>query len=173
MSDLTAVRENRSGTWYLVWQRSFRASIGEVWAAVTEPQRLQRWIGTWTGDPASGQVLFTMTAEGEDVPPEIHRICECEPPRRLVVETASGPDAWRLELDLVEFDGVTTLTFAQPIDDPELAGQVGPGWEYYLDRLVAAESGADDVALAVAGVVWEFYYPRLSGSFSALVAEPG
>ena len=31
--------------------RTFRAPIEYVWAAVTEPARLARWIGTWTGDP--------------------------------------------------------------------------------------------------------------------------
>ena len=29
--------------------RTFRAPIEDVWAAVTEPERLARWIGTFTG----------------------------------------------------------------------------------------------------------------------------
>jgi uncharacterized protein YndB with AHSA1/START domain len=29
--------------------RVFRAPIEDVWAAVTEPERLVRWIGTFTG----------------------------------------------------------------------------------------------------------------------------
>ena len=33
---------------------TFHAPIEDVWAAVTEPERLARWIGTWTGDPATG-----------------------------------------------------------------------------------------------------------------------
>ena len=37
---------------YVVFERTFRAPIDDVWAAVTEPERLERWIGTWTGDPA-------------------------------------------------------------------------------------------------------------------------
>ena len=32
--------------------RTFQAPIEDVWAAITEPQRLARWIGTWSGDPA-------------------------------------------------------------------------------------------------------------------------
>ena len=34
--------------------RTFHAPIDDVWAAVTEPERLARWLGTWTGDPATG-----------------------------------------------------------------------------------------------------------------------
>lgn len=29
--------------------RTFRASIDDVWAAVTEPERTARWIGPWEG----------------------------------------------------------------------------------------------------------------------------
>ena len=80
----------------LVISRQFRSPIDDVWASVTEPERLARWIGTFTGDPASGRVAFRMTAEG---------------------------------------------------DAPAEAESVGPGWEYYLDRLVEAETGGDVTAI--------------------------
>jgi uncharacterized protein YndB with AHSA1/START domain len=157
-------REVRDGTSYVVFTRSFLAPIAAVWAAVTEPERLGRWIGTWTGDPASGEVAFRMTAEGEDVAEETYRIEVCEPPRRLVTRSSVGDDGteWLLELDLAESDGVTTLTFAQVMADPEVAENVGPGWDYYLDRLVAAEAGRD-----VAEVVWDDYYPARAGHYRA------
>ncbi len=63
----TGRRDRHGDRDYLVLERTFAAPVEDVWAAVTEPERLQRWIGTWTGDPASGQVTFRMTAEGEDV----------------------------------------------------------------------------------------------------------
>ena len=139
----TGRREERDGTTYVVFHREFRAPIEDVWASVTEPERLERWIGTWSGDPASGSVEFRMTAEAEDAAAETHRIRECHPPRRLVTESRSpGDDAtWRLELDLAETDGVTTLTFAQLLEDGLPVDSVGPGWDYYLDRLVAARRG--------------------------------
>ena len=62
----TGFREERDGTTYLVFHREFRAPITAVWASVTEPERLQRWIGTWSGDPESGSVEFRMIAESED-----------------------------------------------------------------------------------------------------------
>lgn len=160
----TGRREERDGTSYVVFTRTFQAPIEDVWAAVTEPERLVRWIGTWSGDPASGEVAFRMTAEGEDVPEEPYRIVVCEAPRRLI--TRSGPDGngviWQLELDLAESDGVTTLTFGQVMSDPEMAENVGPGWDYYLDRLVAVESGRP-----VAEVEWDDYYPAQSDYYRA------
>ena len=67
----------------------------------------------------------------------------CEPPHRLHLTTQVGEEQWLLELDLTHADGVTTLTFAQPGVPAEQVGAVGPGWDYYLDRLVDVETGAD------------------------------
>ena len=159
----TGRRELREGTPYLVLERTFRAPIDDVWAAVTEPARLERWIGTWTGDPSSGSVAFRMTAESPDAAEELFRILACEPPRRLVTEsTEPGSDTvWRLELDLIERDGVTTLVFAQRADDAVPVDSVGPGWEYYLDRLVVAHGGGD-----AATVEWDDYYPSLAEPYA-------
>ena len=127
--------------------RTFHAPIDDVWAAITEPERVARWLGTWTGDPATGTVLFAMTFEGQQPPGDEMDIRECEPPRRLAVTSQVGEQRWYLDVDLTEADGVTTLAFSQPDVDPEDALSVGPGWEFYLDRLVAAETGGDVAAI--------------------------
>lgn len=156
-------RTDRDG--WLVFTRTFAAPIEDVWAAVTEPDRLARWIGTWTGDPDSGSVAFTMTAEGDDAPVETYRIEACHPPHLLLVTTIDEDGGtWRLRLALSEADGTTSLDFAQHLTDPGLAAHVGPGWDYYLDRLVAAESGGD-----VASVEFGDYYPALSDHYRALL----
>ena len=131
----------------LVLTRTFRAPIESVWAAVTEPDRVARWIGTVSGDPSSGRVSFRMTAEGDDAPDEDVEIRECESPRTLKLTVRWGSNVWHLELSLDEADGVTTLTFTQPDLDLDDAESVGPGWEFYLDRLVAAETGGDVSAI--------------------------
>jgi uncharacterized protein YndB with AHSA1/START domain len=138
----TGTIETVAGRRRLVITREFRAPIEDVWAAVTEPERLARWIGTFTGDPARGSVTFRMTAE-DGAPEEEMEIRECDPPGRLAVTSHVGDEQWHLDIDLAERDGVTTLTFAQPGIDPVAAESVGPGWEYYLDRLVAAQTGGD------------------------------
>ncbi len=112
----TGRREHRDGKEFLVIERRFTAPIESVWAAVTEPERLARWIGTWTGDPASGAVDFRMLYEGEGPATEVFTILECEEPRRLAVTSTVPFDEgrlveWHLTLDLTEAAGVTTLAF--------------------------------------------------------------
>jgi uncharacterized protein YndB with AHSA1/START domain len=164
MSAIPTGRIDRDGDRHtLVITRTFHASIHDVWASVTEPARLARWIGTYDGDPASGEVMFRMTAEAEDASPEQMTIRECVPPRRLAVTSHVGEESWLLELDLTEDDGVTTLTFSQPEIDPQAAENVGPGWEYYLDRLVAAMTGGD-----VGAIDWDRdYYPAMQEHYRA------
>jgi len=133
----------RDGTHVLIQTRTFAAPIEDVWAAVTEPERLARWIGSWEGDPESGSVDFRMLFEGDDHDGEAMEIRVCEPPSRLHLTSRVGEEVWLLELDLTHADGVTTLTFSQPGVTAEQVGSVGPGWDYYLDRLVDVETGAD------------------------------
>lgn len=114
------------------------------------------------GDPATGRVLIAMTAEGEDVEPEELTIRNRSPPHSVAADTAVGEQTWHLRFELSHQDGVTTLLFAQLLGDDDL-GSVGPGWEYYLDRLAAAIDGGD-----VGGIDWETYFPALSEYYTAL-----
>ena len=161
----TGRRDDRDGTAYVVFERTFKAPIADVWAAVTESDRLSRWIGNWTGDPASGSVSFYMTAEAADAPEEKIFIDECHEPTRLVMRSARPDDhseVWSWQIDLAEADGVTTLTFAQEVVDVTLAESVGPGWDYYLDRMVAAETGGDPAAID-----FDDYYPEFAAHYRA------
>jgi uncharacterized protein YndB with AHSA1/START domain len=150
----------------LVITRRFAATADEVWRELTESDRLERWIGRWEGDPASGSVTFFMTAESEDPAPEEYTILECDRPRRFAGDTSQGEGAWHLWFELDEADQVTTLTFGQRLNPGEDVGSIGPGWEYYLDRLVAAQSGADVAALS-----WDDYFPAMQPDYERLVAS--
>lgn len=160
----TGRREPRDDRDSVVFDRTFRAPIDSVWAAVTESDRLARWIGVWSGDPASGSIRFRMTAEGEDVKAETFTIDACEPPHRLALTSSpSEQERWHFLLELTEDAGITTLTFSQSMADPETAASMGPGWDYYLDRLVAAETGAD-----VAAIDFDDYYPARAEHYRGL-----
>lgn len=166
--EATGRLEHRDGTAYLVLERRFSAPVEDVWAAVTEPERLVRWIGTWAGDPASGHVQFRMTAESPDAPEELIEIDECRAPHRLAMRSARPDDdsqQWIWQLDLSEADGVTTLTFAQEVVEVTLAESVGPGWDYYLDRLVAAEAGRDP-----ATIDFDDYYPAFAAHYRVVLS---
>jgi uncharacterized protein YndB with AHSA1/START domain len=151
----------------VVYERSFRAPVEDVWAAVTESDRLARWIGTWTGDPASGSVQFQMNAEGDDVAESRYEITHCEPPHRLGVRSVGSSGVWVLTLDLRQDGPTTILSLTQLVDDPKLVESTGPGWEYYLDRLVAAETGADANAIDFE----RDYYPAMREHYLAIATE--
>ncbi|HWR86130.1 MAG TPA: SRPBCC family protein [Rhodoglobus sp.] len=144
--------------------RRFDADIRDVWAALTEPERLVRWIGRWEGDPSTGTITFFMTAEGDDVAGEEYTIRECFPPHRFSADTRVGEQAWHLRFELAQHGGTTTLVFAQLLADDDMSN-VGPGWEYYLDRLAASLGGRD-----VADVDWDDYMPGMRDYYAALVA---
>lgn len=133
---ITGRPETRDGQGHLVLTRTFAAPVEDVWAAITESQRLGRWFGTWTGDPSTGEVRVRWDYE-EEVGDEVYVIDACEAPHHLRVHNRGDDPAqvWTLDLRLREEAGRTVLDFAQVINDAMPVTDVGPGWEYYLDRL--------------------------------------
>jgi len=165
----TGRRETRDFGEAVVFDRVFATGIAEVWASITETGRLENWIGVWEGDPASGSVVFRMTAEGDDAPPETVTIRECRPPHALRFRIAPGTSpaqGWEFEITLAEHDGATTLTFAQSVAGEIPISDVAPGWEYYLDRLVADRAGGDLHAIDFA----RDYHPAMSEHYRAMFA---
>lgn len=120
-----------------VIRRHYDAPIEEVWAACTEPDRLNRIFLTVTGDlRAGGTFQFEGNAGGE--------ILRCEPPRLLTVSWAyADRPVDQVELRLEPgADGGTWLTFVHAStenvfsNDPETGNWgVGPAWELSLDAL--------------------------------------
>ncbi len=146
MSEISSPRgtvERAPGGARVVFRRDYPDPVEDVWAAVTEPARLDRWIGTYTGTAAEGStVQFVMTAEGQ-VDPEPVTIVACVPPRHLVVDIATkGQPVWRVEVTLAAVRTGTALTFVHHLADAGMSREVGPGWQFYLDRLGAALADA-------------------------------
>jgi uncharacterized protein YndB with AHSA1/START domain len=126
----------------LVITRTFRAPIEDVWASITEPERTVRWFGPWSGEAGPGKTIrYTMAFE-EGGPEMEMTIVACEPPKHLAVSAVYEWGGWHLEAHLSEAEGVTELRFVQHLDPETDVGNVGPGWEYYLDNLVASREGA-------------------------------
>ncbi|XTZ14370.1 SRPBCC family protein [Micromonospora echinospora] len=145
----------------LVLTRAFRAPVEDVWASLTEPERTARWFGPWEGEPGVGRTIRVQMAYEEGEPWCDMLIQACEPPRRLAVATLDEQGSWRLEMLLAEADGVTELRFTHHLDTEEAIGEVGPGWEYYLDLLVASRDGT---ALPDFGD----YYPAMKSFYDGL-----
>jgi uncharacterized protein YndB with AHSA1/START domain len=150
----------------LVLVRTFRAPIADVWDSLTESERTSRWFGPWSGRPGAGEtVTVTMTAE-EGSPESQMKIEACEPPHHLAMSSVDDYGTWHLEAHLTERDGVTELRFVQHLTDPSMVGEMGPGWEFYLDRFAAALAD---------GPMPDFgdYYPGMKGYYEALATGSG
>ena len=109
---------------------------------VLESDRLARWFCTWTGEPRVGATLeLTLVAEEGDATSQAE-ILACEPPTHLAVSTHAQGGTWLLEATLTPIDSNhTRLRFVHHLDEQTKSEEVGPGWEYYLDALVAAMTG--------------------------------
>jgi uncharacterized protein YndB with AHSA1/START domain len=126
----------------LVLERVLPGSIDDAWASITESDRLGRWFCTWTGEPRVGATVeLTMVAEEGDDTSQAE-IVACEPPTHLAVSTHDQGGNWVLEATLTPIDSDhTRLRFVHHLDEETKSEEVGPGWEYYLDALLAATVG--------------------------------
>ena len=136
--------------------------VDKVWEALLDPRVLVATIPGCERLEATGDHQYAMTVtagvaaikgtyDGEV------RITDQQEPHRFVLrsreaapfsEDGSGPRVhWQHTLELTEADGATTLTFTQAVPagavGADMVAGVGPGWDYYLDRLVTAAEGGD------------------------------
>ncbi len=144
----------------LVLTRSFRAPIDDVWASLTEPDRTARWFGPWEGDAGPGRTIKVQMIQEEGKPWFDMTVDACEPPARLAVSAGEEDGRWHLEMVLTETAGVTELRFTQHLTSTDGIGEVGPGWEFYLDALVASRDGTPMPS-------FDDYYPSMKEHFEA------
>ncbi len=111
------------------------------------------------GDPASGTVQLHMSAE-EGTPASPVRIDSCSEPYVLAVTTPAEGEPWVLRMILSSTAVGSSLTFTHELPTPVDASSIGPGWEFYLDRLAAVLDGGevpDD---------FEKYYPARASAYT-------
>lgn len=128
-------------------RRRYEAAIGDVWDAITDPDRVRRWFLPLGGDlRVGGRFQFEGNAGGE--------ILTCESPRLLKV--SFGGPASLVELRFASNgDNATALELEHTVP-MEMAGSgagalyVGPGWDGALMALALFLSGvlADDPVAA-------------------------
>jgi uncharacterized protein YndB with AHSA1/START domain len=116
------------------------ANVDEVWAALTEPGRLARWLGEVDGDARPGgrfrARFFASGWEGTG------RVAVCEPPRRLLVLTKSPEERdGVIEATLTADGGQTILvTEARGLPLDQIAAY-GAGDQIHLEDLAAYLAG--------------------------------
>jgi uncharacterized protein YndB with AHSA1/START domain len=120
-------------------QDRFSTDIMDLWSALTDPERLARWIATVDGDLRLGgefRARFTSGWEGPG------RIDVCEPPRRLLVTMSPGQDDQTvIEAEVIPEADQTLLVVEErglPLDE---AAAHGAGWQAHIEDLAAHLAG--------------------------------
>ncbi|MBY4130068.1 SRPBCC family protein [Rhodococcus fascians] len=131
------LRANDTGV-ALELSRTIHASREDVWAQLTESSRTALWFGPW--ERVSDNVIRVTMSFEEGAPASDMAIEACEPPSRLAVRTL-GDMQWPLEVRLDDQGDSTVLVLVHSCQNTDGVGDIGPGWEYYLDMFVAAEHG--------------------------------
>jgi uncharacterized protein YndB with AHSA1/START domain len=126
----------------LIVERRIHAPAAEVWKWLTDPAHLKKWIGHYRGTAVVGGDITIMMTFEDDATEQRARVIECEPGARFVLDGVAGDEPWHVAVALAEVDASTVIFLTQHVSGAKQAGVVGPYWEYYLDRLLAAHRGA-------------------------------
>jgi uncharacterized protein YndB with AHSA1/START domain len=148
----------------LVLTRRFRASVEDVWTSITDPASTARWFGRWEGTPGVGNEIKIQMAFEDGAPWLAKKIEACEAPHRLVLTSVGSSFTSKLELAIKTTNDGCELEFIQHAINRAMVGEVGPGWEYYLDALVASRDDATRPK-------FDSYYPAQKAYFMGLEPE--
>ena len=119
-----------------------------VFAFLTDPQKMLRWIGTEaTVEPRTGG-LYLVNVSGKDI--ARGRFTEVIPVHRLAYSFGwegrenTPPGSGLIEIDLIDQAGGTLLRMTHSgLPDTEACAQHKMGWDHYLGRLAVAAAGGD------------------------------
>lgn len=119
-----------------------------VFAFLTDPQKILRWMGTEaTVEPRTGG-LYLVNVSGKDI--ARGRFTEVIPVHRLAYSfgwegrEATPPGSGLIEIDLIDQAGGTLLRMTHSgLPDAESCAQHKTGWDHYLGRLAVAAAGGD------------------------------
>jgi uncharacterized protein YndB with AHSA1/START domain len=140
----------------------YDAGLTDLWSAVTDPERLARWIVEVTGDlQVNGAIeaRFTSSWTGPG------RIDVCEPPSHLLVTMSPGdPDETVIEAWLAaEGERTRLIVEERGIPVPELAGH-GAGWQAHVEDLATHLAGAQPGE-------WHDRWIELSPAYDPIAAD--
>jgi uncharacterized protein YndB with AHSA1/START domain len=136
----------------------YDTDIADLWSAITEPDRLARWIATVEGDLRVGgtiQSQFTSTWEGPG------RIDVCDPPNHLVVTMEPGTEDEAVIEAVLTAEGEGTRLVVEerglPLDVLYLHGA---GWQAHVEDLGRYLAGGESM--------WKVRWEELTPAYQSL-----
>ena len=122
-------------------QDLYATDIDDLWSALTEPERLARWIAEVEGDLSLGGTFnarFTSSWEGPG------RVDVCEPPQRLLLTMNPGQDDETVIEALLSAESAGTRLMIEERGLPIAAlASHGAGWQAHIEDLGALLSGRE------------------------------
>jgi uncharacterized protein YndB with AHSA1/START domain len=144
----------------------YATDIDDLWSALTEPQRLARWLGDVEGDLRLGGEFHARFADGFE---GAGRVEACEPPRRLLLTMSPGrPDEGVIEVTLAADTDQTILVWEErglPLDN---LANYGSGIQIHLEDLADYIAGRERCDIAARG---KELLPAYQGLAAAVVPE--
>ena len=141
----------------------FDTDPADLWSALTQPERLARWVADVDGDLRPGGTVTTTFVSGWK---GSGRIDVCDPPHRLLVTMEPGTDdETAIEAVLSVAGDRTRLVVEErgiPLD--EIAAH-GAGWQAHAEDLTSYLSGG--------GSEWSVRWAALGRDYQKLAAELG
>lgn len=136
----------------------YDTDIADLWSAITDPERLARWIATVEGDLRVGgtvQTQFTSTWEGPG------RIDVCEAPNHLVVTIEPGTDEEAVIEAVLTAEGARTRLVVEERGLPlDVLYKHGAGWQAHIEDL-ARHLGGDES-------MWKARWEQLTPTYETL-----
>jgi uncharacterized protein YndB with AHSA1/START domain len=124
------------GTCEVRYTRYYRASPEEVWAALTEPASVERWLAPVTEIDVREGGAFDLQLDGAR--PVKGRVRAADPSRVLELDwTGPGEQPSIVRFELTADDAGTTLVLDHRRIDAEIGMQYMTRWQQHLTRLDA------------------------------------
>lgn len=142
----------------------YEVDIGDLWSSLTEPPRLARWYGNFTGDlRLGGEFKAVIPSSGWD---GHGRVDVCNPPVQVRVtmweeESAKQP----LAVKLIADSDHTVLELEKRRLSPGLLWAYGCGWQAHLEDLAAHLVGQSTPDMAV---TWNARFDELEPHYRAM-----
>ena len=130
----------------------YDTGIDDLWAAITDPERVARWYGRVEGDLRPGGE-FRLHVEGAEID-ATGRVEACEPPRRLLVTNRETDESWQSGNGVPPFDETLEATLTADGDQTVLVIEVrgapldkvafyGVGWQLHAEDLAGYLAGRE------------------------------
>lgn len=141
----------------------YDTGIDDLWSALTEPQRLARWLAAVDGDLRPGGefgATFTSSWAGRG------RVDVCQPPQRLLVTMSPGQDDETVIVAELVADGAQTILVLEERGLPlEEIAVHGAGWQVHAEDLATHLSGRERTD-------WRTRWIDLTPSYTAMTVSP-